>query len=485
LKNVDSHFMTFFPKTPLFLFGILFVNLGFPCSESTVSINLEDEVPFEGASFRGPFHNVRRDNQDGLGTCYANTARNLLIGLSGGNLNPSYLDLAILYKRSRSASASEGLDRGNSCDVIKELQSSGEGICDQSNSPLETGDTSSGANLFFRDNPEEGSQAAMLTYLRQFFSSVESLPHSFKSGTNYAHLIDRSRELLTSFKNNPRLQFPIPILSKITLELPRIEKEFGKRAMPPDFYQRYQSIAGDLNREFRDRIIAGTTRDVLRERYRAALGPLWESVGLNHQNPLFESALNQAESLESARDSLLYFRSLAPVSLNPDEAGTEACSDNSATQFLGSLRQLVDHMTTRNLDPSSLVDQNGRLRTFSEIAQLAVAPNCIIPSNRVQVPSQFACDEIGLSAPSPRNDQFHNENRERILSSLRNGMPVGQTYQLSPSTMHINTIVGYRYHPEQGECQFLIRESMTGTSEWMSERLILNRARTLSIVERR
>jgi len=142
------------------------------CSESAVTINLEEEVPFTGAEFRGPLFGVRRDHQDGLGTCYANTARNIIVGLTNGATTPSFLDLALQYKRDSSTLNQNVLDGGDSCQTIRSVQVPGVGICDQANSPLETGDRSAASELLFLSDSSLGAQGAMLANLREFFQSV-------------------------------------------------------------------------------------------------------------------------------------------------------------------------------------------------------------------------------------------------------------------------------------------------------------------------
>jgi hypothetical protein len=176
----------------LALFCCTLNTLVFSCDESTPTINLEEEVPYPGARIRGPLYNVRRDHQDGLGTCYANTARNILIGLTNGAINPSYLDLAILFKRSQNASAREGLDLGGTCETISVLQSTRSGICDQSQSPLETGEPSPGAALFLQNDPAEGSQAAAACGDKTLkFSTDENImrPTSFRNVHNFSRNI--------------------------------------------------------------------------------------------------------------------------------------------------------------------------------------------------------------------------------------------------------------------------------------------------------
>ena len=108
------------------------------CNAETPVINLEEEVPFPNATIKGPFFGVPRDNQDGLGTCYANAAKNLLVGVSKGENVASFLDLALHYKNSNGSLSEDGLDAGSSCATLNSIKD--KGYCPQEYSPLETGE---------------------------------------------------------------------------------------------------------------------------------------------------------------------------------------------------------------------------------------------------------------------------------------------------------------------------------------------------------
>ena len=68
------------------------------CDSNTKDISLEEKIPYPGANFQGPFFGVHRDHQKSYQTCYANTAKNLLVGTSQGEDIASFLDLEHIVK---------------------------------------------------------------------------------------------------------------------------------------------------------------------------------------------------------------------------------------------------------------------------------------------------------------------------------------------------------------------------------------------------
>ena len=108
------------------------------CDANTPEINLEEKVPYPGATFTGAFADVPKDNQDGLGTCYANAAKNLLVGVSEGKDVASFLDVALTFKESSNGIDTSGLDGGLSCTALEALKK--KGYCPQEFSPMETGE---------------------------------------------------------------------------------------------------------------------------------------------------------------------------------------------------------------------------------------------------------------------------------------------------------------------------------------------------------
>ena len=87
----------------------------------------------------GSFEHFRTQDQNGLGTCYANTASAILESILPSNSEVSYLDLAIRYKESIGISSAIGssLDAGYVCKTINAAKASG-GVCPRSDTLFES-----------------------------------------------------------------------------------------------------------------------------------------------------------------------------------------------------------------------------------------------------------------------------------------------------------------------------------------------------------
>ncbi len=87
----------------------------------------------------GSFENFRTQDQNGLGTCYANTASAILESILPSNSEVSYLDLAIRYKESTGISRAidSSLDAGYICQTIETAKASG-GVCPRSDTLFES-----------------------------------------------------------------------------------------------------------------------------------------------------------------------------------------------------------------------------------------------------------------------------------------------------------------------------------------------------------
>src|SRR5690606_13956088 len=85
------------------------------CGPSMKEIDLENEYIYKRASKKGPFYGLSRDNQDGVGTCFANTDKNLLVGLSDGKMAASFIDISLKYKQENGTYITQGIEAGGAC----------------------------------------------------------------------------------------------------------------------------------------------------------------------------------------------------------------------------------------------------------------------------------------------------------------------------------------------------------------------------------
>ena len=203
------------------------------CDVNSPEISLEEKEPYPGAKFQGPFFGIPRDNQDGLGTCYANTAKNLLVGLSRGDAVASFLDMALLYKDSKrelNNTESKGLDAGFSCVVLEEV--SDKGFCSQSFAPIEIGEKNSYGGLM----PEVATvrdQKIVLNMLNDYLRENASFSKMIINNINEMKLIydtDYSKQNISSCR---------PVSPPILLPF------ISKWKALSDFLENHQDAFGD------------------------------------------------------------------------------------------------------------------------------------------------------------------------------------------------------------------------------------------------
>src|SRR5690606_14523202 len=115
---------------------------------------------------KGPFFKIGRDHQDGVGTCFANTAKNLLVGLSEGKDDASFLDMALQYQ-SLNGNRPWEIDGGGACPTLTAISSVG--YCPKSFSPIESGDLSQTASGFFgQPSTSLYEQSSILNSLKNY-----------------------------------------------------------------------------------------------------------------------------------------------------------------------------------------------------------------------------------------------------------------------------------------------------------------------------
>src|SRR5690606_12539765 len=116
------------------------------------------------------------------------------------------------------------------------------------------------------------------------------------------------------------------------------------------------------------------------------------------------------------------------------------------------------------------------------------APACINSENRKKLPA-FSCEsEYGaitkIKASSKPYAEKVKDLRERVVLSLMQGYPVGNTFPTGGNQNHINTIVGIRFDKSTGQCEYLIRESQNGRTAWLLERPIFDRMSAITEIRK-
>jgi len=469
------------------------------CNESTLTINLEEKTPFRGAQQRGPFYEITRDNQDGLGTCYANTAKNLLVALSGGMMNPSFLDLALIFKRSKKDLSDNGLDGGLACEVLDQAKLYG--YCSQKWAPIERGEE----NIAFRGllgakASSLKAQADTLDLIRNFLVGVDDLRDD-KSHLSKKFLT-RGKEIIQKIQNNPLIKIPLPVarfeippewkLHEIYPSL-KVQASDTKKKFIEDYREAYKHFYPLYVSALLDKKDLNHVFDI----YKKSMGPFISKYGLEkhladfkklyliHAQPEFK----KADFYESLNASLALVKDLSEYDSDDNEMLFRFCSSDFKPEmdFLTRLQPLLERLNELKVDPYLMVDGKGAFLDSSQIMQLAIAPACMNIKNRNKLNFEFSCEK-GYDLVDNIKQSHYSDNeklamlRERIVLSLRQGLALGNSFPSGENISHINTIVGFRYNGKKSECEVLIRESQTGLSTWESERTIFNNIRALTEV---
>lgn len=464
------------------------------CDSTTPEIDLEAPVIYKDSSINGPFYNVPRDNQDGLGTCYANTAKNLLVGLSGGKDISSFLDLALLYKNKNGQRNESDLDGGVSCEVLNEARE--KGYCPQQFSPAETGLYNPAyGSLLASDTNSFGQQVSTLTTLKDFFQAKNDLAKSLDPIST--GIIADSKNIIEEFKNNTSVKIPLP---EMILPFPKYKVEemffhsLDKKQYvinEASFMKEYDQNEKKFEKFLMNSIINGKTGENVNAGYLEIMTPFFNKYGLQAKFleafPSFKPGSETWSSPDLKNDLVNSLRFLKKITHHESSSDNEfliGCLDSilPSFEYLNEIKNLANYIKYHNIETDKLFKEDGKARDSYEVLQLAIAPNCLNPNNRKKIDTDFICGEEGFSE---EGEEKNLAVRTKLLSNLLQGKPVGNTFDYTSafsSGRHINTIVGMRYNAETGNCEYKIRESQTGESNWHEENIIAKKMLTLTSV---
>lgn len=461
------------------------------CDANTKEINLEAKG--------GPFDGIPRDNQDGIGSCYANAAKNLLVGISGGEDVASFLDLALIYKDSNSTLKESGLDGGLSCYTLNAAKEVG--YCPQKFAPMEIGEQNIiGEGLF--NQKADDYMATNISMVKDFINGLSDFekldtPHKERVLANAKTIVD-------SIKSNPNIKIPLPV---VRVEIPRDWKL-------KEFFVWNKDSVGDVkeeafNKEYAEHyknfyplyikaVLDGKNQDQIFDIYKASMAEFITKYKMEKALPDFKRVFLQTTDQDfkdpklknQLSASIEFLKGLFDkMSLN-DESFFEFCSGEGAgsLKFLTTLQPLIEKIKSDKLNDDQLFTKDGKFKSARELMQLTVAPACLNQENRKPLPP-YSCKDgyntiSNIKISGKPLDQQHLAMRRTVVMSLVQGYPLGNTYPTSPSSGHINTIVGLKYNPQTQKCQYLIRESQTGTSGWQDEDKIFSKIEALTEVRK-
>lgn len=450
----------------------------FICSPSLKKIDLEDDG--------GPFVNVPRDNQNGVGTCFANTAKNLLVSLSNGKYVASFLELAALSRKSDFSFADTAINGGHACKVLDEVAKSG--FCPQSFSPAETGDRSLLTEGLFADEPSIEGQSRILQLLKDFIRGKKAF--SDPSDPFRQTLLSHLRPLMQKLVADPHIKFPLPVLRHdIATEwwLKDFFKDKNPKQEPDAFLIEYKKAYQKFYPTYFARVRNGDNADQIFRAYKEQMRPLFSKYALDTDLVWFNLKENfrdriaedlRSKNLKTELDSSLKFL----AELGGQSPENCLASLGGINEDLYKLTVMSKQLTQSNVSPDALF-QGNNVKSDYELIMLAIAPSCLNEKNRVIPEEHYSCKVNStlisslsrLKAGEEKNFRF----RFEIISSLRKGLAAGNTFDA-----HINTIVGARFDEKSKKCQLKIRESQTGTSYWTDESDIYEKMEDLTIVEK-
>ncbi len=472
------------------------------CDSSSPELNLENEVPFPGADFKGFLHGVPRDNQDGVGSCYANAGRILLLGATDGEADASFLDMALQYKMSKKELFEDGLDGGVTCGAIEAIKENG--YCPKQEAPLENGGNNPVVDSLLGESKYSMYlQSMTLKLLKEFISSNELIN---MKGTISDPAISKKAELIIQkMKENSSLKLPLPVAR---FQIP------PRRKLSLSYYLKKNSIGiseEEFLREHEERykkffpkylglLSQNKSREFIFDEFIKDNKDFVEKYKMENEVPNWKEGFlidtaedyNQKTFLKSFNDSLVFLKELLNKSDLSNEDFFNSCQNDFSEEFqmLNKLVPLVSKLKENKVDPTKLIDTEGRFKKGADLMQLALAPNCLNPENRKKIEKEFSCDDGISTVEKIKNGPYTPDEkvkifRERILLSLLKGLPVGNSFVSNPPTGHINTIVGMRFNPKSSRCEYLIRESQDGTSVWKQESEIFNKINALVEVRKK
>lgn len=467
------------------------------CDAATPDISLEEKVPYPGAKFQGPFVGVPRDNQDGLGTCYANAAKNLLVGASQGKDVASFLDIALAYKGS--GVVTSGLDAGDSCTALTRLNE--KGYCPQKNAPMEIGEKNSFSDGGFLSGSRSTvyDQAIVVKLLQNFLAGKQILEKGNKDLAE--QILKQSKAIVHNIMLRPNVKIPMPIVRN-PIPAPWKLAELHSVLSAKNRLLTFDQLNNDYQAEYRKfypayvrGVIEGKSRDEIFEAFKTKMAPFIDKYQLANEMKYWknifmqdtESDVKSSTLKKDIAESVDFMKVMSGKQGKSDEEFLKFCDETQgdSLQFLNALQPLVKHLSELDVNTDQLYDKDGKFRDPAELMQLVVAPSCLSATNRKKFSSPMTCEGSTQSVNQIKNSNATYPEkvkmlRGKVIASLLQGYPLGNTF-----ARHINTIVGMRFNKELQRCEYKIRESQNATSTWQAEAKLFDVMSALTEVRRK
>ncbi len=488
------------------------------CNENMPEINLESEILYKDSKKKGSLHGIAQDHQDGLNTCFAQVARNMLLSVSSGKIDPSAFDIARNFKKTTDQPFN-GIAGGFSCDAIKATRE--EGYCEKSYSPMENGEIPPFIDLITHDkNNEEllkdyydlhnGSleklqsaksseliekleDVAKQPYevLERFLGSYSKYDHPFYT----VHLSYAEKSFIKHFKSQPDKYFDlIKSYPKNSASLPPFSTSFPNITWISEFADlgKYEESTlrnkrAQLEWKVRRFLTQENSLEKARELYQDFMEDVSPLIPEGAESPFtfvaFERWIKEHSNneifIEKNRKALKFYDQVGNIMDNKNKDLLSKCS---AYQFEAFSDLLLDFESIINiLKPETarrILTANKNEINPERIIEEIFLPSC--KENKKALKLESRC--IPISSTIMHFSNIPEEAKKSlfekiILDNLLKNRAIGHDTQ-----NHSNTIVGIKYDKEQQKCMLLQRDSATAQSKWVDSEILRKRFKSLNVL---
>lgn len=468
----------------------------YSCSATTPTINLEDDFIYAGSSIPGAFKSIPVSNQDGLGTCYANATQNVILGMTGGKINPSFLDLALQHKKNNGDDLS--LESGDICSVLDAIEEVG--VCDYKYSPLETGERDGLAEILGDPDTKGLEQQANLVKLIQvFLGNKKTLDKSdFFHSERVSEMTYKIKELLRKY---PQASYPDlatgndifgPYQQKAIVRGASVGTKEAKDKLVLDIRDANYKMSVQYFKMMKQ--VPTPSVAELKQVWINGLRPLEDKYGSSSyfkeniyqflDQKIKDHLKNKKQMIAMFDQTQLLAQELKQESVffSIDDSLNSTCvvPIQNARDYLAGLTDLFSYLWKKNPHEIEAIFRGHALKDPFDILQMSTTPRCAQAENRQKLSFTPKCINIVLTAKAPLEQKLV-ELRDNVVTKLLQGIPVGNNHVAALGD-HVNTIVGYRFNPEKKGCEYLVRESQIGKSLWVSDNEIARVLTDLTIV---
>ena len=442
-------------------------------------------------------HNISQDHQDGLGTCFANSAKNILIGLSGGEINASFLDLAVQYKSKYSQGKPFQLDLGNTCDALSVVKE--KGYCPKEFSPIESGDDTHNIRGLIKENSSLNSHAEVIGMLKRFMDGKELLENNTESCS--LNMVKNSKKMIEAMKNDPDIKIPYPLIDRFPLDKSTMlgfyfwnYKDIVSNPVSQEEYLNdYNRVNEEFSKSYLEASVREDSKEKLQKRFDETFGKFFtkygfsdklkESYHVSRLKSFMERGYDQKYKNEAIKTNLFYKEFFSEGNDTISLSNSSCVKNNRVfSSFLSVLNEMANLFRATGGAIDKLYDDEGNFISSHDLMMLAVAPKCINRENRKEINLEYSCKHIYTNQAVSLDEEIINK-RKVILTSLLEGIPVGNGHKVDGGG-HINSIVGHRFNASLNQCEYKIRESLTATSFWVSEKDVLKTNIAFVLMER-